>query len=496
VACAATVAVDGLLRDPLALLRAMPRDGWTDGLQRAFWLPWQIGDNLRHDRSAWDASVFVGPRDASLLDLAGNPGAAVVGAPLHMVLIPAAAHAAWMLTLVASGAMAGAALGAALGGTRTGILGAALVAGCATWSMDLADGAIAAGWMAPACAVVWAGVTQRPRAMALAGAVGALAAPVPTAVAAVLARALPTARPSLRARVLDGMALATVGLAGAVRVAWPPLGAGVPDAAAGIHAWVPLRAVDGGLPWPAWTILGLAGLAAVGGRARAVSGSAALVLALASVLPAGAWQREAVSAALLVAVVGVLHVAPTTLLATTVTAGLALAEPTWLTLRGAPARPWTGPAWDVPAELAGMARSPRTHVILHAPVRAVREGAVGLLPFHQQRVVGGPGLHGEGPSRHAMQRWMQGVEALQTVALAGEAPLTRATPSPAFQLARLGVDRVVVLGGDPTLRTGLTRVLGPSPSGVWALAAPGGGQHRAPPAPDAGTAQPSTAGKR
>jgi hypothetical protein len=498
VACAATVAVDGLLRDPFALLRAMPRDGWTDGLQRAFWLPWQIGDNLRHDRGAWDASVFVGPRDASLLDLAGNPGAATLGAPLQMVLVPAAAHAAWLLLLVVSGAVAGAALGGAVSAGRGGValLGAALVAGCATWTTDLADGAMAAGWVAPALAVAWAGAAERPRAMALAGAVGAIASPVPTIAGALAARAVPGWRPSRRSRVLDAVAAGIVLASCAVRVAWPPLGASVEAVGSASRALLPLHVVDGALPLPAWTLPGLLGLATCAGRGRSAAGLSAALLALTSLAPPGAWHREALAAVLVVAGVGVVRCMSATPAVAWLAALAVLAEPSVLRARGAPARPWTGPPWEVPAALVEMGRSPRSHVILHAPVHRTREGGVGLLPFHQQRVVGGPGLHDDGAARRAMLAWMEDEEALRTVAVAGDAPLTRATPSPAFQLARLGVDRVVVLGGDPVLRTGLTRVLGPSPSGVWALAAPGGGQHRAPPAPDAGTAQPSTAGKR
>jgi hypothetical protein len=492
VACTATLLAEALVRDPRALVRAMPRDGWTDALQRAFWLPWQLGDNLRHGRSVWDASVFVGPHGASLVTLVGNPGAAVLGAPFHTVLVPTAAHAAWMLTTVASGAWAGAELARRLGvgRTRDAFLGAALVAGCVTWTTDLADGAMAAGWVAPAFAVLAGGGNAR--VMAAAGAVGALAAPVPTAIAALLSRALIAERPSRHGRGLDLVAGAIVVVACGVRLMWPPLGADVPVPATALRALVPLSVVGHAVPPPVWTLPGLAALAHGGGRTRLAAAIGAVVLVLVVTAPAASWQREALSAVLVVAAVGVLRVVTAFPRLVWGAALWMLTEPSLLASRGVPARPWTGPPWDVPAPLAALARTPRAHLVLHAPVLTTREGAVGLLPFHQQRVVGGPGLHADGPARTALHAWMKDVEALRTVARAGDEPLVRASPSPAFQLAQLGIDRVVALGGDPVLRTGLTRLLGPSADGVWTLAVPGRGQHRPPPPPGAAPFPPPT----
>ena len=485
---------------------SMPVGTLGEGLQRAFWLPWQLADNLTSGRSLLDGSVFVTGGPGDLLAYAGNPGGALLGALVHLAVAdPVRAHDAWILVIVCTNAVAMAALGRALSGGRVrgALLGAAMGAGCAVWARTLGEGAVAAGWIAPAASFLAAWTAGRMPGVVLAGALGALVAPVSmlAAVALVVTGVMSRADPlAPGVSVPRALALAlTFACACVVRVTWPPLGAGLAAPDMVLAQWCgPLAGVlgEGRVSMPLLAGAGVVVLLHASGWRRGV-GVLAVVAALFVLGPwfvraggdparvagfgvaAGAsgarwWVAEGASALAFVGLVGILGAGHGRVVGLAL-ATWSLAEPSLLADRGQPARLWPGAAWPVPAALRELAATPRAHVVAALPLLETRDGAVGLVPFHRQRVVAPPGVHQEVAARRRFLQVVHEDTSLRTLAAVGRDQLA-GTVAPAAEVAAglraRGIDRVALLGGDPVLRASLTHRFGTGVGDVWRVDPP------------------------
>ncbi len=478
---------------------SMPVADLEDGLQRACWLPWQLADNVRGGRGLLDASVFVPGHAENLLDYAGNPGAGWLGAFVQFAVSdPVAGHDAWILGMVLTNAVAMASLGRALAGGRVrgALLGAAMGAGCAVWNHAVGAGAVAAGWIAPAAWLLRGWVAGRTVQVVVAGMLGAIVAPVSVLVAGALVAGGVVRREApgvSRARGL-ALALASACALGA-RLSWPPLGAGLAAPDMALAQWAgPFAPTlgDGRIGLPVLAGAGLVALVHAGGRRRLLGVCAlfgALVLLGPWILGAdgapatlaggrgigglGAaarwWVNEGACGLVLVGLVSLLGAGVRGQLVCLALAAWSLAEPTLLVHRGQPAQLWPGVPWPVPASLRALADTPRAHVVAALPLFEARDGAVGFVPFHRQRVVAPPGVHQEVATRLAFQRVVNEDAALRALASLGRDQLSATLPSPAAGLLAHGIDRVVLLGGDPALRAAATRALGPATDDLWVV---------------------------
>jgi hypothetical protein len=138
---------------------------------------------------------------------------------------------------------------------------------------------------------------------------------------------------------------------------------------------------------------------------------------------------------------------------------------------GQPGALWPGVPWPVPSALAELAATPRAHVVAALPLLETRDGAIGFVPFHRQRVVAPPGVHEDVAAR---ERFLEGVnrdDALRALAsLPREQLAGRSSPQVvAGGLSARGIDRVVLVGGDPALRASVSRLLGPPRGDMWAV---------------------------
>lgn len=504
------LAIAGTFPFVLMLPIGLPSPELAGDLQRAFWLPWQLADNVTSGRSPFDASVFAWGGDAGLLRIVGNPGLAVLLAPLHLLELPLVAHNGGLLLLGATNIAAAWALGRSFATHRAaagalGLVAAAMAAGCAWWWRLLGDGYLAAGWVAPGLLALAALRTGRDRRALAAGAFGLLGAPLVTALLVGIGALLP-AQGATRPRVGLVLGLAAAGLA--VGIAAPPLGGGVPMEPLPATALLWPAAGDA-LGLPLAVLLGLAALlrGGIASRAVGVATAAAALVALGpmargaegdvvrldawAVLLVPAWDvlarhaREALSAAVALAGMGGLGALATAGLSR-VGAGLLgaalLAEPRLQAALGQPAGLWGGGPWPVPMLYVRLGQSPRSTTILQLPYHAVEEGMVGWVPFHRQRIAGGPGMQEAGPLRDALADRAATTPALDALAHVDDLPLDRANQPALAALTGAGVGLVILYGSDAQRLAGVSTALGlPSfrdpwvPVVGWWLGAQGGG---------------------
>ncbi len=436
---------------------ALAGGGLSPAQQRAFFLPWQLADNVVSGRGPWDASVFAWGGEAGLLAIYGNPGVAALLAPLHVLLAPIPAHAVGLAALVASNAIALAWAGA---NARTIVLGAAIGAGAGWWGGQLGAGALAAGWAAPGLAL-WATGGRGAGAIAL-GVVGALVAPVPTA-AGVVAALLD---PPDRARGAWGPPLLGVAaLAVVIRALAPPLGAGAGIVSIQAVVW-PAGGVAIGAPIAA--SIGIAAALADRGGRRLLA-AVAVVAALAATGPwavdaggealtvgafkvplfpwsLGGLRTELMAAAILLGQIAAFQLLSAWAPGVWAAAALCLAEAPAQAMAGQPVGIWTGARWVIPPAIADARRAPRVRVFLQLPAAALQELAVAYVPFHQQRVVGGTDGGVLAAALAAKAAADPTVGALVNVGNIG----LGAEPHPITpRLMELGFTDVVVFGPDP-----------------------------------------------
>lgn len=341
----------------------------------AGWLPWQLQDNLRHGRLPFDASVFA-DGTASLWPITGNPGGAVLAAPV--VALFGAAGGSVLVPLL--GVFLNAVAGGVYGATHRVPWIGALAASASWWAVGFTQGTGAQVLLAPGLlAAAWVGgSSRRGAAVAL---LGALIAPLPTGAALLAAGELP-----LGAAALLGLLL-------------PPLGTW------GGEAW---RGSD--LAWfagGAARALPLAALLALAGLLRGAGG--ARVAAAAAVLALVAGFHPAALAGFEVTLTGVASSAPAAAALTILlVAGVRLAGQTAhaqarAALVGLLALDVAGPIlagggglWHatrpLPAALEALADTPRSATVHVVPAAANPAAGVGLLPYHRQLVGRAPTL--------------------------------------------------------------------------------------------------------
>jgi hypothetical protein len=453
---------------------ALPGGQLGAAAQRAFWLPWQIYTNVVSGRGIWDSSGFVAAADAGLPGLVGNPGVALLVAPIHALGSPILAHNLALLLLQSSNVVAAWFVGAGLRPRPRAWLAAGAVAGASLWTWQLGGGAWSAAWVAPGLGAIAA--AQRGFSLAALGfaAAGVAFAPFPTA-AALLGGALVGARPHRS----GGLLLVGAGIV----VGWlapSALRGGVPGLPLGAISW-PASADAPGLP-----LLFLIGVHAAsrvrGARPLAFVALLLVVVALGSTwtdasgapivvdgfgLPQLVGRRgashthELLSAALVLALLLGLARAgrarfgqKTELLLV----ALALLEPRVQGWRGQAVALWQGVTWPAPSVLVDLAAAPYTTPLLQLPLLGVREGLVGFVPLHQQAVSGGPGQEIGGPAREgllALARTRPAYQAITLLEGGGE-------PWDVLRLARdAGYAHVVVVGDEPSLRVAMHRAAGP-----------------------------------
>lgn len=460
----------------LHLKEALPGGRLSGAGQRAFWLPWQIYANVVSGRGLDDSSGFLAAPDAGLLALVGNPGAALFLAPLHALGRPVLAHNLGLLLLVVTNAAGAWVLGDTLRPRPRGLLAAAMVAGAGLWAGQLGAGALAAAWVGPGLAAVAALRAERRAAFYVALIVGIVGAPLVTG--AILAGSGPVLGRSGRpAWIGAGLAILVALLAPTATSGGE---ANLPPnvllwLASGASVGMPLVFLLGlGALWhekrtvPRVTaLLALAAvLVAVGPFARDPSGELvrieAFAVPIAPSLPTLAVHgQEILSGALAVAMMGALAWAAKARigrLAELAAVGALLLEPRAQAALGQPVGLWTGERWPVPAPFTEMARTPYGGAIVQLPLQDVTEGLVGLVPFHRQKVYGGPGLQAAGPVRDAVERALVEDHTFQTVTHLGEGTSTNPDLGP--QLRQAGYDWLLVAGIEPRLRVTVQRALG------------------------------------
>ncbi len=390
----------------LHLREALPGGVFDGPRQLLLWLPWQLHANVHAGRGLFECAAF--PVVAHpLLEIIGNPGAALLLAPLHALGEPVLAWNLGILLLGASNAIAAWWLASTVRGAAPW-LAALLVSGAWGWS-QLSSGATPVGWLAPGLVAAALARTDHARASFALGLLGALTAPLPTAICLLWSGHW-------------GRAAACVGALMMV----PPLGATgeLPGFTLGSLSW-PGAGATVALPL---ATLGL--LAVLASRKRPVLAAAlalALVGAAGSVAveaysvrwPAFPAPRSIVAAVSLTALLTALpFLRPRGVLAPVLALLLAV-EPTLQTRSGQPGTPWTGAVLNVPAVFARMDAT-RSGVLLQLPFGGVTEGAVGWIPFHHRPVTGGPGETRDGLVREAMRAAIARDPVFQAASLAVE----------------------------------------------------------------------------
>lgn len=450
---------------------ALPGGRFGPGTQRAFWLPWQLYANVVSGRGPNDASGLVALADQGLLAGVGNPGIAALFAPLHGLGSPVLAHNLGLVLLHLTNAVAAAAFGATLRRPQP-LLAAGLVAGAGWLTAQLGAGALAAAWIGPGLGALAAWRAGRPGAFWAFAALGIVGAPVPTAFAL-----LATHDPRLRGQPLSAGTATTAALAAlAVALVAPSALAGAPLALPPTFLAWPASGAAVGLPlvflvglaerWRAKDRLGvLLGLALLGAAIPSVvdaEGDAVVVSGFALAWPSvpllvrhGA---ELATGVLVLAIVGALHGAARARLGGLAQLGLAvlaLAEPMLAAERGQAVRLWTGTRWPVPDALVEMGERPYAAGILQLPYYELRDGLVGLIPFHRQAISGGPGQEAPGRAHDGLEELLRENPALG--ALAGE----NSNAGDVGPMAeRAGFGWVLVAGPEPELRVRLQEMLG------------------------------------
>lgn len=431
------------------LSEALPGGAFDGPRQLALWLPWQIQANVAAGYGPFDGRSFplVGQ---PLLGIVGNPGVAVLLAPLQALAAPVLAWNLGILLLAVSNAVGAWWLASTV---RRGSpwLAALIVSGAWGWS-QLGAGQAAVGWLAPGLMAAVASRRGHEKTAVVLGIVGGLTAPLPTAVCMVW----------LRRPVLFGLCLAAF-------VKFPPAGmAGeLPGFTLASLSW--LKA--GGTVAVPLATLGL--LALLAARKRAIF---AAILALVLIAAAGSakvgeyvvsWPTfecpryvvAAVSLGAFLLALPYLRVrGPTALL---VAAFLAV-EPTIQTHLGQPALPWTGAVFKVPTVFSQFDPT-RDGILLQLPFGGVTEGAVGWIPFHHRPITGGPGETEEGITRAAMRSAISRDPVFQAASLALESNEPVAL--------RGGWDWAILYGDDTQSRRRARAVFGEPTTmepGLWA----------------------------
>ncbi len=345
------------------------------------WLPWQLLDNVRSGRSPFDASVFT-DGTASLASVVGNPGLAILEAPLHFIGSPAVAAAGAVLLLVVANAVAGGVYGAARGAPWLG----ALAASAAWWAPGFTAGTGAQCCLAPGLLAAGAGA-DRPRWAAVFTLLGAVCAPIPTAAVLLGAGLLPQAL-----LAVSGLLLPALGT-------WGGEGFGGADL-----AWIggrAERALPLGALWALWAL----GRDRGAGRAGAILAGGLLLWGLAPAPLAGfevvvPWSASSspIAAALAVLLAASLpHAAALRWQGRFLLGALLLLDAAGPVLRGG-ARLWHDDP-PVPALLVTMASSPRSATVLVAPTGLSPAAAVRLIPHHHQLAARAPSLDGRGSAQ-------------------------------------------------------------------------------------------------
>lgn len=375
--CGVALAVATTFPYVLHLRDALPGGVFDGPRQHMLWLPWQIWDNLRLGRGLPD-SRSLPTLDMDLWQIVGNPGPALLMAPLHAIGEPMIAWNLGVLALVALNFAGAWRLARTFAGVQP--LTFALLAG-GGWAMaQLTAGAAYLAFLAPAFFAAAAFRQGAGRAGTVWALVGALLVPIPTLLALLWCGR----------RLLAGVCVVAF-------VLFPPLG-GEPTA---------LRFTTASLVWPgagettalSLGVLGCLVVVARRRRAVALALSALLLLAGTPVAVDGfvlAWphlppERLVVSVVtLLAALLALPHLRLRGAVAILVPLFL-FVEPRLQVALGQPALPWTGVSIRIPESIAAIGAERGTGIVFQLPLGGVVDGAVGYIPFHHHGVSGGPG---------------------------------------------------------------------------------------------------------
>jgi hypothetical protein len=347
------------------------------------WLPWQLADNVRGGRSPFDASVFVeGP--GTLWPVVGNPGLALLEAPLHLALAPGVASVTAVLLALVANAIAGGMYGATAGSAWLG----ALAASASWWALGFTGGVGAQVFLAAGLvAAAWA--ERRPRLAVGATAVGAFVAPLPTVA------------------VLLGAGRWRLAALGAIGLLVAPLGTwGGAAAAVGDLGWL---AGGASRALPLAMLVALAGLGAGGDRLAALAGLVAVAWGLTPGAVAGLtvalpWTPAAppLAAGLAFLLAAALPLAGVALRAQ---GRAALAVLLAADLAG-PLLVGGGALWaeapPAPSAFAALAATPRLSAVYVLPEADAPDAGLALAPLHRQRLGRVPRLRGSAPPGMAL----------------------------------------------------------------------------------------------
>ncbi len=453
------------------------RDGIHGGRLSAlgqlnFWLSWQIWDNLRNLRVPWDSSVLVVGGDLGLIRLVGLPGPAAFLWPLQVAGGPLLAWNLGLLLIAWTNVMGAWVLGHALrrpGESAPLSVLALLAMATSGWCWaQLAQGALAAVWLGPALAAIGFSRMQQPRLATAAAAVGLLGAPLLTGLLLVGALFWEKRSPwgIGLAALFFGLWVPVAGVDGG---APPPLDAVLgfstgASAAAGLPLWVLPALWMGSRGYGRWVIVAC-WLLLCGPMAR--DGAGELLELQGYQIPLGpevGWiaehRRELIGAAMGLALIPGLR------------AAAGLTQPTWLLLGafllvqpalqaawGQPVALAAGAQLQVPEDFRKLAVQPRQTAILQLPLFEATEGGLFWVPFHQQRVWGGPGLGQTGPLRAALDAEVRAKPAI------GNLLNLKNNPRLARDLLQAGYGRLLLVGGDPSFFVFLQGQLGSATEG-------------------------------
>lgn len=375
--CGAVLAVATTFPYVLHLRDALPGGVFDGPRQHLLWLPWQIWDNIRLGRGLPD-SRSLPTLEMDLWQIVGNPGPALLIAPLHALGEPMVAWNLGVLLLLALNFAGAWRLARSFAGAPT--LTFALLAGGGWATTQVTAGAAYLAFVAPAFFAAAAFREGRTRAGTAWALLGALLAPIPALVTLVWCGRRLLAAACLLAFVL-----------------FPPLG-GEPS---------PLTFTTASLVWPgagatSALSLGVLGMIIVVARRRRGAALVLLALLLLAATPVAVdgfvlpWptlppERLVVSLVTLVAALFALpHLRLRGAFAVLVPAFL-FVEPRLQVALGQPALPWTGVSIRVPAAIAAIGAERGNGIVFQLPLGGVVDGAVGYIPFHHHGVSGGPG---------------------------------------------------------------------------------------------------------
>jgi len=421
--------------------------------QLHFWLSWQIFDNIKNLRLPWDASILEMGGPLSLLNVAGWPGVAWLSWPLQLLHNPLLA---WNLSLFLILVLNtfGASL---LFRGRRGLWAAVAIGAAGWWGSRMAQGDMAAILVGPALAAIGTS-TRQMRGAWMWAALGALLSPLLTALILLGAR-LWEARSPVKWGVVS-LVLA---------ILLPPI------VAAPLH--LPLS----GLAWPSvqtaapplWVLLGIllsqrwqqAGFLclfalACGPWALDMTGQPLVVegfaLPISPDIPSlAAYQSILASVGIVLSLFPLLARAEQQKLPQPwLIMGFLLLEPHLQAWVGQPVTLSSQATLDVPAAFSQLAQSPRSGLLLGLPLKDVAEGGVFWIPYHRQRILGGP-LHSM-----AAQTQMQAYIAQDPLVgtLHNQYALS---PDTVLNLREQRFAGIVLYGSDPSYILKLARGLGP-----------------------------------